>query len=520
MEVIQYDKINQLFKDGDTVAFASIITAGVPSEILYHLVENHKKTGQPNQLTILSANNLSDNRAAIGIDNLVEAGMVKRYITNIFISEPLTREAILHNEIEVYNFPQGVTAQYYRTNNALNPGTITKIGLHTHVDPRQNGGRVNDITKEELVDLVEVAGEEYLHYHYPAVDVCVLRGTYADELGNIYLTEEAFLGEGFGVALAAHHNGGKVIVQVKKIIDSQTQNPKDVFIPGHLVDYVTLNENPELHAQLTRTLYDPLFSGERKCKEIESDYMPLNSKKVILRRALQFLKKNDLAIIGYGISNFSSQLLLEEQATDLVDVMIDLGTIGGYQGAGQTVGMHYNLGAMIRHEMSWDMIYAGGVDIALLSFAEIDQAGNVNVSRFGGKINGMGGFIDISQSVKRLVFSGTMTIKADSTVSDAGLTINKEGKASKFVEKVEQIDFNGQYAVENEVEAYYVTERAVFKLVTGGIMLIEIARGLDLQKDVLDQMDFTPLLADEIGIMSAGIYRERWGGLRDELQVD
>ena len=517
MELKTYEELRGLIKDEDVVAFTPFTTAGLPMEFMANLIEEHQETGQPNNLTIMSSNNLSDYAGRVGIDQMVAEGMVKTFLTNILTTSKQTQKAIENNEIEAYTIPQGVMATHYRLASDKTPGVLTKIGLHTHLDPRLGGGKANEVTTKNLVHLVEVNGEEYLHYDLPKPDVLVLRATYADEYGNIYMTQENYLGEGFSAAVAVKNNGGKTVVQVKDIIENHSKNPKEVFIPAELVDYVVLNEDESLHKQLPQTNYDPKLSGEIHVLEPQFIDLPFGVKKVILRRASQFLRKDNVVSIGFGISNGTSKLLYEENVEDLVQLNMDLGMMGGFQGSRETMGMNYNSSAVIRHDMSWDFIYNKGIDIALLSFAEVDENGNVNVSLLGNKVNGIGGFIDISQSVKRLVFSGKMMINDKTSIKDGQLEIEEESNQSKFVKKVKHIDFNGKYAKELGQEAYFVTDRAVFKLIEDGIMLIEVARGVDLQKDVLDHMAFEPLIADEIGIMDEAIYQETWGGLKDSL---
>lgn len=517
MERKTYDELKGMIKDGDVVAFTTFGPAGLPMEIMANLVKEYQETKHPKDLTLISSNNLSDYLSKAGFDEFVEAGMVKSIISNILSASPITQQAINDNKIEAYLLPQGAIATHYRNAMDHSPGLITKIGLHTQVDPRQGGGKTNDITKKDIVSLIEIDDEEYLRYTFPKVDVLLLRATYADEYGNLFMTQEAYLGESFHAAAAVKNNGGKVIVQVKEVIPNQARNSHEVVVPGELVDYVVVNENKNLHRQLPQTHYDPTASGEAYALIPKAFDYPFNIKKVMLRRASKFLNKDDVVGIGYGISNDTSHLLIEEDAHDLVQLNLDLGMLGGYQGARRSMGYNYNSSAKIPHDNSWDMIYGGGLDVALLSFAEVDQYGNVNVSKLGDIANGMGGFIDIAQSVKRLVFSGTFMLKSKVDLTDGKLNIIDQGTRSKFVEKVQQIDFNGKYAKELGQEAFYVTDRGVFELTENGLKLIEIVSGLDVQKDILDHINFDIEVAEDLRVMDESLFNVKWGGLRKSL---
>lgn len=425
-----------------------------------------------------------------------------------------------NNEIEAYYLPQGVIATHYRSKTNASPGIISKIGLHTNVDPRYTGGKVNERTTENLVSLIDINNETYLQYHFPDIDIALLRGTYADMDGNIYMTHEAHLGEGYSLALAAHNNNGKVIVQVKAIVQNGNFNPNDVFIPGKLVDYIVVNTNPKLHRQVMQTQYDPALSGHYQITAMREPYIELGTRKVILRRAAQFLCEGDVISIGFGINNELSNVLLEEHANHLVQPNIDTGVFGGWISSREHFGMNYNLSARMRHDMTWDFIYNNGLDVAYLSFAEVDPMGNVNVSKFGDKMNGCGGFIDISQTVKTIVFSGSMVVGGQLSYTSNNVTVEAQGRTSKFVNKIDSIDFNAAHAMTLGQEVYFVTERAVFELTHKGLKLIEIAPGLDLEVDILENMAFKPIIADNIKVMNSDIYCEQWGGLSQAIKSE
>lgn len=514
MEVVSLKDMKDIIKKGDVIALAALSVGNLPVNVLKHIVEAHDEYGNIDELTVMVSNDISDYRGdAYDLDSFIRRDMIKRLVVSIIVGSPLTIEAIKKNKIETYFVPQGLLATHYRNDSRKFPNMISKIGLHTNVDPRYTGGKGNAITTQDIVSLLEINNEEYLQYSFPKVDVALLRGTYADTDGNIFMTHESHLGEGYSVALAAHQNGGKVIVQVKEIVEKGSFKPTEVFIPSGLVDYVVVNDNPKYHRQTIQDYYNPALSGEYRVVGSLERPNEMSVRKLILRRSAQFLKEGNIVSIGFGINNELSNLLVEERANKLVQLNIDTGNFGGVIGSRKNFGMNYNLDAKMRHELTWDFIYSGGIDIAYLSFAEVDQFGNVNVSKYGNKLNGFGGFIDISQTVQKIIFSGTQIVGSKSICKDDQLVIEEEGQFKKFVKHVENIDFNAKYARELQQEVYYVTERAVFKLTDDGLELIEIAAGLDLEKDVLASLEFTPSISEHLKVTNKEIYRENWGGL-------
>lgn len=518
MEIISYSELSNIVKSGDVISIAALSSGNMPMEIFKYLAEQYDENGKTDDLTFVVSNDISDFDDGFDLDSFVTRGMVKRIIASLIIASPATVEAIKNNEIEAYFLPQGIIATAYREQAAASPGKISKIGLNTAVDPRITGGKVNDITEDDLVSLMEINNEEYLHYDFPNIDVALLRGTYADVNGNIYMNHEAHLGEGFSAATAARNNGGKIIVQVKEVIENGRFNPNQVFIPAELVDYVVVNKNPKYHKQVIQTYYDPALSGHHRISKSSEKPLEFGPRKIILRRSSQFLKPGHAVSIGYGINNELSNMLREEQADSLVKLNIDTGIFGGIIGSGKRFGMNYNLEARMRHDMTWDFIFNGGLDIAFLSFAEIDSAGNVNVSKFGDKMNGSGGFIDISQTVKTLIFSGTMVVGSKSHTDNNELVIDAEGHSKKFVDTVQSMDFNAEYSRRLGQEVFYVTERAVFQLTDDGLELIEIAPGLELERDVLSQMSFRPKVSQDLKVINEALYSETWGKLAESIQ--
>ncbi|WP_251521493.1 MULTISPECIES: acyl CoA:acetate/3-ketoacid CoA transferase [Staphylococcus] len=519
MKVISSSQLTNLINTGDVISMAALSSGNMPMALFKAIVEQFDHNSTPRELTFLLGNDISDFRGdGYDLDDFVKRGMVKRLITSIITGSPATIEAMRNGDIEAYYLPQGVIATHYRSQTPNSPGTITKIGLHTTVDPEHSGGKVNSNTTEDLVTRVEIEGELYLKYHFPEVDVALLRGTYADTKGNIFMHHESHLGEGYSVAAATHRNKGKVIVQVKEIVPHGQYSPRDVFIPGELVDYVVVNQDSKYHRQAIQTYYDPALAGHHQITEMREPYLEFNTRKVILRRAAQLLQKDDVVSIGFGINNELSNLLVEESAHDLVQLNIDTGVFGGMIGSRAYFGMNYNLDARMRHDQTWDFINNDGLDIAFLSFAQIDQHGNVNVSKFGDKMNGCGGFIDISQTVKTIVFSGAMTVGGKLHYDNGEIEVVAQGHTQKFVDAVDNIDFNASYAATLGQKAYFVTERAVFELTPEGLMLIEIAPGIDLERDVLANMSFKPIISEYLREINVAIFNQQWGGLADVIK--
>lgn len=517
MKHIDESEVKTLVQDGDVIGLAALTVSNLPAEVLQLLLSQYDDTQSPKDLTFILANDISSGGLTVELDDFVERGMIKCVMMSIMTASKKTVNAIKSNAIEAYFLPQGVIATHYRQSNSITPGVFTKIGLHTGVDPLYQGGKANARTTKDIVSRVTLLDETYLHYNFPSVDVAILRGTYADAKGNIYMTHEAHLGESYGVALNAKAHGGKVIVQVKAIVDICQQNPNDVFIPGTLVDYVYISENSRNHQQLIQTYYQPELSGERRVHTYPEPALPFSTRKLILRRAAQLLRHGDTVSIGYGINNELTNLLHEEGVEDAILPIMDTGIFGGFIGSRNHFGMNYNTEARLRHDETWDFIYNGGVSVAYMSFAEVDAQGNVNVSFFGNRMNGCGGFIDISQSVKRLVFCGAFVAGGQLKIENGQLHAHDTSPMHKFVSNVDHIDFNAEYARTLGQEVHVVTDRAVFELRDEGLTLTEIAPGLNLQRDILQHMDFTPNIAEPLSTIDTSIYQEVWGNLSQTL---
>ncbi|WP_142850407.1 acyl CoA:acetate/3-ketoacid CoA transferase [Telmatospirillum sp. J64-1] len=505
MEVISAERAAQLIKPND-----SVIVSGsggghaVPEAVIAALGNRYESESQPGNLTLIHVVGIGD-RVSKGAAHFAKPGMVKRVITSALIDSPVFIDLAFADKIEAYTLPQGVLSQIMREIAAGRPGLITKTGLHTFIDPRQAGGRQSPSAKEDLVELMEIGGEEWLRFKPFPIDVAILRGTTADEDGNVSMEEEAILGEMLSTAQAARRNGGKVIVQVKRLAKRGTLPGKSIKIPGILVDYVVVD--PE-QRQTYATHYNPSYAGELRVPLESFKPLPFTPRKVIARRAALELRPGAVCNLGAGISTGISAVAAEEKILDHVILTNEQGFIGGAPLTGPDSGAAQNYSAAVDQPYQFDFYDGGGIDCAFLSFVEVDPNGNVNISRFANKIVGIGGFINISQNAKKTVFSGTFTAGGlDVACVDGKIEIRQEGKYPKFVKSIEQICYCGPFATQQGRKALFVTERAVFEIVDGQLTLIEIAPGVELERDILAHMAFKPRIASDLKTMDARLFR-------------
>lgn len=511
VQVIDSTKAAKLIPDDAVIALDGFLGSDVPEEILECMKQRFVDTGHPKNLEVWHASGIGDGKNK-GTNNFAIPGMLKRLVGGHYALAPELQPLIEANDFEAFNFPQGVLSQIFRDAAAHKPIQINKVGLGTFVDPDISGGRLNKAAKKTtLVKKVKINGEDYLAYSVPKPNVAIIRGTFADEDGNISFEEEPLTLIATSVAMAAHSNGGKVFVQVKRVVKNGSIQPKDVRIPGVLVDYVVETENVEMTKQSTNTFYNPDFLVSGVIKPKDAIDLPLDAKKIIARRA-SLIKSESDSVVNFGIGKFPetvSLVLDEEGKSQGMIPTVEPGTFGGVPLGGGDFGCSIGPNSTIDEPYMFDFYDGGGIDITFLGLAEADTYGNINVSKFGPKIAGTGGFVDITQNTPKIVFNGTFTAGGlKEEIHDGKLIILQEGKIDKFVKNVQQITFSGQVAYQNGQEVYYVTERSVFKLVKGGIQLIEIAPGIDLQKDVLDHMAFKPLIADDLKEMDAKIFRD------------
>jgi propionate CoA-transferase len=515
MEKITADEAASLIDDGDAILISG--SGGghaVPETLLAAVERRFLAEGKPRGLTSVSVVGVGD-RAELGATHLAHEGLLRRAITSALVDSPGLVRLAAANKIEAYTLPQGALSQLMRDMAAGRPGLLTKAGLNTFVDPRQQGARQSPRTPPDFVEVVQLAGEEWLLFKPVPVSVAFLRGTTADEDGNVTMEEEAVLGEMLAMAQATRRAGGIVIVQVKRMARRGTLPGKHVKIPGILVDFVVVD--PE-QSQTYATYYDPSYSGELRIPNDDIKPLPFGPRKVMVRRAAMELFPGAVCNLGAGVSTGLSTIAAEEGLLDAAILTNEQGIIGGAPIMGRDSGGGQNFAAMIEQPAQFDFYDGGGLDLAFLSFAEVDAQGNVNVSRFGDKIIGIGGFINISQNAKCVVFSGTLTAGELDIAWENGTTvIRKEGRHQKFVPKLEQICYNASMGRARGQVALFVTERAVFRVGSQGLELIEIAPGVDPERDVISRMGFRPTVSSRLKPMDGRIFAPGLMGLAADI---
>ncbi len=504
-----------LIPDHATVGVAGMGSAGFPEEVAQEIRARYLDTGHPCDLTVKQGCHLGDGYER-GVTRFGVEGLVSQWdAAHVGISLEMN-QLVRENKMRCHCLPQGVAVNLWREIAAGRPGLLTKVGLGTFVDPRNGGGKMNDVTDTEIVERVEFKGEEYLFYPSFPLHVALLRGTTADEDGNITFEHDGLINEGLSVAAAAHNSGGIVIVQVERVTLRGTIKPMDVRIPGILVDYVVQATKQEACWQTQGTYYDPSFSGELRKPLDQIPPLPLDETKVIARRCAKSLKRGGVTNLGYGMSAKVASIAAEEGCSDAVIFTAESGPIGGVPAPPPHFGNAYNASALIEHNAMFDIIDGGGVDVTCLGMAQADEEGNINVSKVAGHPVGPGGFVDITQSTKNIIFCGTFMYKAKLQVADGQLRILEQGRSRKFVKHVEHVTFSGRYAKPDQ-KILYVTERCVFLLRNGRMTLVEIAPGVDLERDILANMDFRPDIAPDLRQMDPGFFREHWGGMKAAL---
>ena len=515
MRIISAIDAVRFIDKGDTVIIGG--SGGghaVPEALIVALERRYLDEAQPKGITIVHPVGLGDEDKQ-GVSRLAHEGLLKRVVTGSLVDSPLVEDLARRNLIEAYTLPQGALSQLMREMAAGRPGLITHTGLGTFADPRLGGGKQTARAREDLIEIISIGGREWMFYKPFQVDVCFLRGTTADEDGNVTMEQEAVFGEMLSMAQATRRAGGIVIVQVKRVAQRNTLPSKQVKIPGILVDLVVV-EPDQVQSYLTP--YSPAFAGEIRVPVSQIAPLPFGPRKVIVRRAALELFQNAVCNLGSGISTGLAMVAAEENVLDRVVLTNEQGLIGGAPATGVEAGAAINYMAMIDQPYQFDFYDGGGLEIAFLSFAEVGRNGDVNVSRFGDRIIGFGGFVNISQNAKTVVFSGTFSAGGlDISWPEGITTITREGITPKFVDRVQQVSYNAGYGRERGQKVLYVTERAVFRCTADGLELAEIAPGIDLERDLFAHMGFRPKVSAEFRTMDRRLFTPEPMGLWADL---
>ncbi len=505
VKVMSADEAVALIPDGASLAYSGFGAMAHPEQLSAAIERRFLATGKPENLHLYFAagNGGPDD---IGVSHLAHPGLLKRSIGGHYGRSVKLMQMAAAGGCEAYNLPQGVLSQLTREAAAKRPGLLTHVGLGTFVDPRIEGGKLNSSTHENLVEVINIGGQEKLFYKAPRFTVALLRGTYADEWGNVSTEKEAVITEALATAQAAKNAGGIVLVQVEELVAAGSIHPKKVRIPGFLVDAVVLDPDQR---QTRGKHYEPAFSGEARAHLSEIEPMALTERKVIARRAAQELKSGMVINLGIGMPEGVGAIAAEQGRSDDFVMTIEVGPVGGVPQSADSFGASLNPIAILEQPTQFDFYSGGGLHLACLGLAEADAEGNINVSRFGPTIAGCGGFIDISQNTPEVIFCGTLTAGGLVTeIKNGQFKILQEGRQQKFVRRVEQITFSGEYARRSNQRVLYITERAVFEMRADGLTLTEIAPGLDLERDVLAHMQFRPHLAPDLRPMDAALFQK------------
>jgi len=514
-KIVSAQEAVALVRDGDTLCCSGFGSNGVPVELVLALERRFLQTRSPKDLTLLFGGGPGDG-ASGGANHLGHEGLLRRVIGGHYGLVPQIGKLALDNKVEAWNLPLGVISHLYRDMACGLPGSVSRVGLGTFVDPRREGGKVNARTTEDLVKVIELEGEEFLFYKSVPIKVAFIRATTADPEGNLTCERESLTQDTLAIATAAKNAGGFVIAQVERVAEYGSLNPRRVKVPGILVDCVVVAA-PENHMQTFASAYNPAYSAEVRIPMDALEPMPLDERKIIARRAAFELMPNAVVNLGIGMPEGVASIAAEERILKYMTLTAEPGLIGGVPASGLNFGAAVNADAVIDMNQQFDLYDGGGLDLACLGLAQCDARGNINVSKFGPRLAGAGGFINITQNSGIVVFVGTFTAGGlDVAVQSGRLVIRKEGRSRKFVSSIEQVTFSGDYATAKGQRVLYVTERCVFRLAPQGLELIEVAPGIDMDKDILAHMDFRPVI-HKPATMDARIFIDEPMKLKDSL---
>ena len=511
----------KIIADGATVAVNASSGLNCPDAVLKALGERFDREGHPRDLDMLHPIAAGDFYGILGVEHIAKPGMIARIIGGSYPSGPSSAEPpkiwqmLGANQMPAYNVPSGIMFDMIREAAAKRPGVLTKVGLDTFVDPDHEGCAMNAKAKAApIVRKIEFDGGEWLYFPAIVPSVAIIRATSSDERGNLTFEQEgAYLGA-IDLAMAAHNNGGVVIAQVKFVVENETIKPHNVRVPGILVDYIV--EAPG-QWQTTQTPYDPAISGEVFKPLNTFAFMEFGTNKAIARRVAQELQAGWAVNLGFGVSANVPRIFLEEGHHGKVTWVIEQGAVGGVPLLDFQFGCSSNAEAIVPSPYQFIYFQAAGFDSSLLSFLQIDSHGSVNVSKLGVRPHvtaGAGGFVDITARAKRIVYSGFFNAGARMDIADGRLRIEKEGRVKKLVKEVEQISFSGRRGVMQGQDVTYVTERCVMKLTAQGVVLTEIAPGVELQSNILDQSEFPLIVSPRLKTMEAALFRPEVMGLK------
>ncbi|MBU2601247.1 MAG: acyl CoA:acetate/3-ketoacid CoA transferase [Actinobacteria bacterium] len=507
----------RLIGDGVTVTTSGFFGSVFAEEVAIALEERFLSEGHPRDLTLFYPAGQGD-FGTRGLNRFGHEGLLKKVIAGHFGTAPTICSLVADDKVQAYNLPQGVICDMFRDIASHRPRTISFVGLGTFADPRNGGGKLNEVTTEDLVEVIEFDGEEFLAYKTFPIHVAIVRGTTADVDGNLTMEREALFLEVRAQAMAAKNSGGIVIVQVERVAERGTLNPKHIVVPGILVDAIVVAA-PENHVQTFGHDYDPSLSAEIRIPVSVGPTAQLDERLVMARRAALELRRGNVVNLGMGVPESIALVAAEEGIFDLVTLTTESGIVGGLPAGAWDFGTGRNPAAIIDQPSQFDFYHGGGLDIGFMGLAETDRDGNVNVSRYGPKITGSGGFVDITQCAKSVVFLGTFTTGGlELSFEDGAVHIVREGRVRKFVEEVEQITFSGRYAARKGQRVLYVTERCVFELTEVGLVLLEVAPGVEIERDILPHMAFPPIMEAVPALMDPRVFRKGPMGLREGFE--